>query len=67
MNEIILELIDIPTLAARLHDTPRHVRRLVADQRIPYVKVGHFIRFDPTAIADWLAGNSVLAEPRGDE
>jgi hypothetical protein len=26
----------------------------VADKRIPYLKVGHFIRFDPEEIATWL-------------
>jgi hypothetical protein len=30
------------------------VRRLVAEKRIPYLKVGHFVRFDPAEIAAWL-------------
>jgi excisionase family DNA binding protein len=48
------ELIDIETLAACLDDSVRHIRRLVAERRIPYVKVGHFIRFDPDEIKMWL-------------
>ena len=32
----------------------RHVRRLVAERRIPYIKVGHFVRFDPVEIVAWL-------------
>jgi excisionase family DNA binding protein len=49
------QLIDIPTLARWLDSTVRHVRRLVAEKRIPYLKVGHFIRFDPEQIRQWLA------------
>lgn len=37
------------------HVSVRHVRRLVAEKRIPYIKVGHFIRFDPEQIRQWLA------------
>jgi hypothetical protein len=32
----------------------RHVRRLVAERRIPYLKWGHLVRFDPVEIAAWL-------------
>jgi excisionase family DNA binding protein len=47
-------LVDIDTLAAHLGVNVRHVRRLVAERRIPYVKWGHLLRFDPIAIARWL-------------
>lgn len=53
------ELLDIETLAQRLNDSVRHVRRLVAERRIPYLKVGHFIRFDPREVNDWLAEHRV--------
>jgi hypothetical protein len=33
--------------------------RLVAERRIPYLKVGHFIRFDPREVNDWLAEHRV--------
>ena len=48
------QLIDIPTLARRLATSIRHIRRLVAEKRIPYIKVGHLIRFDPEEICHWL-------------
>jgi excisionase family DNA binding protein len=48
------ELIDIETLSRCLGDSVRHVRRLVAERRIPYLKVGYFIRFDPEEIVRWL-------------
>ena len=41
-------------LADHLGVTPRHVRRLIAEPRIPYLKWGRLIRFDPDEIADWL-------------
>lgn len=57
-------LLDIEGLAVRLATTTRHVRRLVAEKRVPYVKVGHFVRFDPEDIAAWIAGQKVGAERR---
>jgi excisionase family DNA binding protein len=47
-------LIDIPTLAGWLGISVRHVRRLVAEKRIPYIKVGYFVRFDADQIRHWL-------------
>jgi excisionase family DNA binding protein len=53
-------LLDIGALAERLCVTERHVRRLVAERRIPYVKVGRFVRFDPVDVADWITAARVL-------
>ena len=47
-------LIDITQVAEQLGVSVRHVRRLVAERRIPYVKWGHLLRFDPRAIDAWL-------------
>ncbi len=47
-------LVDLPAVAIRLGVNDRHIRRLVAERRIPYLKWGHLIRFDPTAIDEWL-------------
>lgn len=58
MPDITLpELLDIPALAEHLGVQPRHIRRLVHEKRIPYIKWGHLIRFDPTDIGEWLAAN----------
>jgi excisionase family DNA binding protein len=35
------------------------VRRLVAERRVPYLKVGRLIRFDPAEITAWLDGRRV--------
>lgn len=48
------KLIDIVTLADHLGVEVRHVRRLVAERRIPFIKWGHLLRFDPVEIAAWL-------------
>ncbi|MEM9612915.1 MAG: helix-turn-helix domain-containing protein [Actinomycetota bacterium] len=47
-------LIDVDAAAERLNVTPRFVRRLVAERRIPYYKIGKFIRFDESELAVWL-------------
>ena len=55
--DTIPELMSIDQLAQRLGITVRHVRRLVADKRIPYLKVGKLVRFDSEEIAQWLNGH----------
>jgi excisionase family DNA binding protein len=52
-------LLDIGAVAERLCVTERHVRRLVTERRIPYVKVGRFVRFDPVDIGDWISAARV--------
>ena len=53
-TETVPHLLTIDQLAEHLGITTRHVRRLVAERRIPYVKVGWLVRFEPAAIAKWL-------------
>ena len=50
----IPHLIDITDVAEHLGVQVRHVRRLVTERRIPFLKWGHLLRFDPIAIRDWL-------------
>ncbi len=50
MPAAVPDLIDIKKLASRLGDSVRHIRRLVATKRIPYLKVGQLVRFDPDEI-----------------
>jgi len=47
-------LLDITTLAEHLGVNARHVRRLVAERRIPFIKWGHLIRFDPAEVREWI-------------
>jgi excisionase family DNA binding protein len=55
-------LLDASELAERLGITERHVRRLVAERRIPFVKVGRFVRFNPGAVTAWLERATVEAK-----
>lgn len=50
-------LVDIETVARHLGVEVRHVRRLVAEDRIPYVKWGRLLRFDLDEIAAWIDAN----------
>ncbi|MEJ7583315.1 MAG: helix-turn-helix domain-containing protein [Acidimicrobiales bacterium] len=50
-------LMDLHGVARRLGVNERHVRRLVAERRIPYLKWGHLLRFDPVDIDAWLDTN----------
>lgn len=47
-------LIDLAAVAERLGVNQRHVRRLVAERRIPHIKWGHLLRFDADEIEAWL-------------
>ena len=47
-------------VAERLKTTPRFVRRLVAERRIEYVKVGRLVRFTPEAVTDYIERNRVV-------
>jgi excisionase family DNA binding protein len=47
-------LLDIAAVAEKLGVGERHVRRLVFERRIPFIKWGHLIRFDPRDIDAWL-------------
>ncbi len=52
-------LMDIGGVAERLSVRVRYVRRLVAERRIPYIKLGHLLRFDPAQIDEWLERSRV--------
>lgn len=54
-------LMHITRVADRLGVSVYFVRRLVAERRIPDIKFGHLLRFDPKTIDDW------LDKGRGDE
>lgn len=50
----VSQLIDIHGVAEVLCVTPRHIQRLVAERRIPYLKIGRFVRFDRSELSVWL-------------
>lgn len=54
-----LRLLGVLELADRLGTSERFVRRLVSERRVPFHKVGKFVRFDPEDIEVWLADHRV--------
>ena len=53
------QLLRMEEVAKALGTTERHLRRLVAERRIPFIKVGYFVRFDPADVSRWLAAHRV--------
>jgi excisionase family DNA binding protein len=53
-------------VAVLLKATPRFVRRLVAERRIAYVKVGRLVRFQEAAVTDFIARNRVVPISRAE-
>ena len=48
------EMTDVHTLAGLLGVGERYVRRMVAERRVPTVKLGRLVRFDLAEIRRWL-------------
>ena len=55
-------LVNIDTVARRLGVNVRHVRRLVGEHRIPYIKWGRLLRFDTVELERWLDARRVHAD-----
>ena len=47
-------LVDIQTVSDSFGISLRQVRRFVADGTIPFVRVGHLIRFDTDELNEWI-------------
>jgi excisionase family DNA binding protein len=52
-------LLTMDEVALRLGTSLRHMRRLVAERRIPIVKVGRLVRFDNHDIEHWVDDHRV--------
>lgn len=48
------QLVDINGAARILGVPVRHVRRLVAERRVPYIKWGSRLHFDPLELEQWI-------------
>jgi excisionase family DNA binding protein len=56
-------LLDVAAVAERLSTSVRHIRRLVQERRIPVVRVGRLVRFDPVDIDAWLDEHRSSTDP----
>ncbi|MET7527710.1 excisionase family DNA-binding protein [Streptomyces sp900116325] len=53
------QLLTVEQAAERLGTTVRFPRRLIAERRIVFVKVGRHVRIPEGALADFVAANTV--------
>ena len=58
-------LLDKDDVARWLCTSVRHVQRLVQERRLPYAKVGHFVRFDAADVSQWIDEQKVDGRPTG--
>ncbi len=49
-----MTLLDIDGAADHLNVSPRFIRRLVAQRRVNYLKIGKFVRFDQDELDEWV-------------
>ena len=54
-----MSLLTVDEAAERLRTKPRFIRRLIAERRIPYVKLGAHVRIDDRAIDAFIAAGRV--------
>ena len=57
--------LDIEQAAGYLNVTKRFMRRLVADRRVRYYKVGKFVRFDPVDLDGFARAFEVGSDDAG--
>ena len=56
-------LLNVEEVAGVLGVNVRHVRRLVFERRIPYVKWGRLVPFDPREVDRWLRERTAAPAP----
>ena len=58
-------LLDVPSAAERLGCSPRYIRRLVMERRIPFVKLGGSkVRFSALELEQWIDAQRVEPSTR---
>jgi excisionase family DNA binding protein len=58
-------MLNIDQVAERLGTSPRFVRRLVAERRIAFNKVGRYIRFNAADVEQFISAGRIEPWPRG--
>lgn len=61
MSDTPHALLDVPATAEYLRVDPRYVRRIIAERRIPFVRVGRLIRFRRVDLDAYIAAQTVPA------
>ena len=63
-----IALMSVPDIATRFAVKPRFIYRLVDERKIPFTRVGRYLRFDPADVEAYLASRrteAVTAETVG--
>jgi excisionase family DNA binding protein len=60
---VLDRLLTMEEAAERLGTSTRFVRRLVAERRIAYVKVGRHVRLDPTDVEAFIIASRIEVRP----
>jgi excisionase family DNA binding protein len=58
-QEPAMTLLTVDQAAERLATKPRFIRRLIAERRIPYVKLGSHVRIDATDVDAFISAGRV--------
>lgn len=54
LNKIVKLVWTVDDVARELECSVRHVRKLVSENKIPYLKIGRLVRFSPPRVREWL-------------
>lgn len=54
-----MAMLTVPEVAERLGTSQRFVRRLIAERRIPYTKLGRHVRIEDTDVDAFIAAGRV--------
>ena len=57
------QLIDVPTAAKFLGLSVHTLYKMVSQRRIPYIKVGSRVKFDPRKLDEWIKQRTVMPMP----
>jgi excisionase family DNA binding protein len=60
---VLDRLLTVEEAAERLGTSVRFVRRLIAERRIAYVKLGRYVRLDPADVEAFIAASRVQVRP----
>ena len=62
-NTLTEPLFDIHEASRRLNLATKTIYKMVSQRRIPYVKVGGALKFDPVRLQEWIKDQSVMPMP----
>ncbi|HEX3611589.1 MAG TPA: helix-turn-helix domain-containing protein [Sporichthyaceae bacterium] len=60
-----VQLYTVDEAAQRLNTTTRFIRRLIAERRIAFTKVGRHVRIESDVLDDFIAAGRVEPDPGG--